>query len=99
VKVVILWGGSGTRLREETEFRPNTMAAVGGHPILRHHMKFYAHQIGGHISAAFDTYRGYQQFNDPWSRRAAPWKLRVGVTELPRLAAKTRSQDIGVSSL
>jgi glucose-1-phosphate cytidylyltransferase len=43
MKVVILCGGLGTRLREETEFRPKPMVPVGGRPILWHIMKFYAH--------------------------------------------------------
>ncbi len=43
VKVVILCGGFGTRLREETEFRPKPMVEVGGRPILWHIMKIYAH--------------------------------------------------------
>jgi glucose-1-phosphate cytidylyltransferase len=43
MKVVILCGGQGTRLREETEFRPKPMVAVGAHPILWHIMKTYAH--------------------------------------------------------
>jgi glucose-1-phosphate cytidylyltransferase len=42
-KVVILAGGLGTRLREETEYRPKPMVEVGGHPILWHIMKLYAH--------------------------------------------------------
>ena len=42
-KVVILCGGLGTRLREETEFRPKPMVHVGGRPILWHIMKSYAH--------------------------------------------------------
>lgn len=43
VKVVILCGGRGTRLREETEFRPKPMAPIGNRPILWHIMKYYAH--------------------------------------------------------
>ena len=43
MKVVILCGGQGTRLREETEFRPKPMVEVGGRPILWHIMKRYAH--------------------------------------------------------
>lgn len=42
-KVVILCGGKGTRLREETEFRPKPMVPVGGMPILWHIMKIYSH--------------------------------------------------------
>ena len=43
MKVVTLCGGIGTRLREETEFRPKPMVEVGGRPILWHIMKIYAH--------------------------------------------------------
>jgi len=42
MKVVILCGGLGTRLREETEYRPKPMVPVGGRPILWHIMKHYA---------------------------------------------------------
>jgi glucose-1-phosphate cytidylyltransferase len=41
-KVVILCGGQGTRMREETEFRPKPMVEVGGRPLLWHIMKLYA---------------------------------------------------------
>lgn len=43
MKTIILCGGKGTRLREETEFRPKPMVPVGGKPILWHIMKTYAH--------------------------------------------------------
>ena len=42
-KVVILAGGMGTRLAEETEVRPKPMVEIGGRPILWHIMKIYAH--------------------------------------------------------
>ncbi len=41
--VVILCGGMGTRLREETEYKPKPMVEIGGKPILWHIMKIYAH--------------------------------------------------------
>jgi glucose-1-phosphate cytidylyltransferase len=43
MKVVILCGGLGTRMREETEFRPKPLVEVGGRPILWHILKLYAH--------------------------------------------------------
>lgn len=43
MKVVILCGGQGTRLREETEFRPKPMVEIGGRPVLWHILKTYAH--------------------------------------------------------
>ncbi|MDO8554714.1 MAG: sugar phosphate nucleotidyltransferase [Candidatus Micrarchaeota archaeon] len=42
-KIVILCGGEGTRLREETEFKPKPMVTIGGMPILWHIMKIYSH--------------------------------------------------------
>jgi glucose-1-phosphate cytidylyltransferase len=41
VPVIILCGGMGTRLREETEYRPKPLVEVGGRPILWHIMKMY----------------------------------------------------------
>ena len=58
MKAVILAGGLGTRLSEETSFRPKPMVEIGGKPILWHIMKMYA-------SAGIDDfviclgYRGY----------------------------------------
>src|SRR5205823_415932 len=43
IPVMILCGGQGTRLREETEVRPKPMVEIGGRPILWHLMKLYAH--------------------------------------------------------
>jgi glucose-1-phosphate cytidylyltransferase len=43
VKAILLAGGLGTRLREETEFRPKPMVEVGGRPIIWHIMKNLAH--------------------------------------------------------
>ncbi len=43
MKVVILAGGLGTRLAEETETKPKPMVEIGGRPILWHIMKHYAH--------------------------------------------------------
>ena len=42
-KVVILAGGMGTRLAEETEVRPKPMVEIGGRPIIWHIMQRYAH--------------------------------------------------------
>jgi len=42
IPVMILCGGKGTRLYEETEFRPKPMVEIGGRPILWHIMKLYS---------------------------------------------------------
>ena len=58
MKVVILAGGLGTRLSEETGLRPKPMVEVGGKPILWHIMKMYsAHGIHDFIICC--GYKGY----------------------------------------
>lgn len=42
MKVVILCGGLGTRLREETEFKPKPIVNIGSKPVLWHIMKYYS---------------------------------------------------------
>ncbi len=43
MKVVLLAGGLGTRLSEETDLKPKPMVEIGGKPILWHIMKLYSH--------------------------------------------------------
>src|ERR1700743_278401 len=59
MKAVILAGGLGTRLSEETSLRPKPMVEIGGHPILWHIMKIYsAYGVKEFIICL--GYRGYQ---------------------------------------
>jgi len=69
--LVILAGGLGTRLREETEFRPKPMVEIGGKPIIWHIMKYYSSwgikefiictgYKGEYIKNYFLNYRNYQ---------------------------------------
>ena len=58
MKVVILAGGLGTRLAEETDARPKPMVEIGGKPILWHIMKIYsAHGLNDFIICC--GYKGY----------------------------------------
>jgi glucose-1-phosphate cytidylyltransferase len=58
VKAVILAGGTGTRIAEETEVRPKPMIEIGGKPILWHIMKMYsAHGVDDFVVCL--GYRGY----------------------------------------
>ena len=43
MKVVLLAGGFGTRISEESQFKPKPMIEIGGIPILLHIMKLYSH--------------------------------------------------------
>ena len=52
MKTVILAGGRGSRLAEETELKPKPMVEIGGHPILWHILKHYAlHGFGEFVIA------------------------------------------------
>lgn len=58
MKAVILAGGLGTRISEETHLKPKPMVEIGGRPILWHVMKIYsAHEINDFIICA--GYKGY----------------------------------------
>jgi glucose-1-phosphate cytidylyltransferase len=63
VKAVLLAGGLGTRMREETEYRPKPMVEIGGQPILWHIMSNLAHHgvtdfiiASGYKSEVIDSY-------------------------------------------
>ncbi|MHB8654737.1 MAG: glucose-1-phosphate cytidylyltransferase [Terriglobia bacterium] len=85
-KVVILCGGMGTRLREETEYRPKPLVEIGGRPILWHIMKIYSHSgfkefvlcLGykGHMIKEY--FLNYQLMN-------ADFTLELGSGEGPRI--------------
>lgn len=58
MKVLLLAGGMGTRLSEETDIRPKPMVEVGGRPILWHIMKLYSH-YGHNDFVVLLGYKGY----------------------------------------
>jgi glucose-1-phosphate cytidylyltransferase len=72
MKVVILCGGLGTRLREETEFRPKPMVEIGGRPILWHILKIFGHHglkefvlcLGYKGSAIKEYFLSYEAMNN-----------------------------------
>jgi len=80
MKVVILCGGLGTRLREETEFRPQPLVDVGGHPILWHIMKLYAHHgfldfilcLGYRGNMIKEYFLNYEAMNNDFTIRLGP---------------------------
>jgi glucose-1-phosphate cytidylyltransferase len=82
MKVVILCGGQGTRLREETEFRPKPMVEIGGLPILWHIMKLYAH----HGLKEFVLCLGYRSgmikaFFQNYETRVNDFTIRLGTPD------------------
>ena len=58
MKVVLLAGGYGTRIREETDLKPKPMVEIGGKPILWHIMKIYS-TYGYNDFVILLGYKGY----------------------------------------
>ena len=106
MKVVILCGGLGTRLREETEFRPKPLVDVGGRPILWHIMKLYAHHgfrdfvlcLGYRGNMIKEYFLNYEAMNNDFTiclgKRVAHRLQRPSRgTELPHHAGRHRPRN------
>ena len=72
MKAVILAGGYGSRLSEETHLKPKPMVEIGGKPILWHIMKIYSHHginefviCCGHKAELIQEY--IQKLDEPWT--------------------------------
>jgi glucose-1-phosphate cytidylyltransferase len=82
MKVVILCGGLGARLREETEFRPKPMVKIGTKPVLWHIMKIYAHYgfkdfvlcLGYKGEVIKEYFYNYEIYNEDFSVRLGEQK-------------------------
>jgi glucose-1-phosphate cytidylyltransferase len=98
MKVVLLCGGQGTRLREETEFRPKPLVEVGGRPILWHIMKTYANAgfrdfilcLGYRGNMIKDYFLSYEAMNNDFT-------IRLGGKEQITYHGAHREQDFNVT--
>ena len=92
MKAVILAGGLGTRLSEETRVKPKPMVEVGGRPILWHIMKLYSH-FGVNEFVICLGYKGYiikEYFQNYMMHRSdVTFDLSAGTTEIHR----SKSED------
>ena len=88
IPVVILCGGKGTRLREETEYRPKPMVEVGGRPILWHIMRCYAHFGHPHFVLCLG-YKGemIKQYFLNYRAMANDFTVRLGRNEAVDISA------------
>ncbi|WP_417120804.1 sugar phosphate nucleotidyltransferase, partial [Phocaeicola sp.] len=90
MKVVILAGGFGTRISEESQFKPKPMIEIGGKPILWHIMKWYS-KFGHNefiiccgykqqvIKSYFANYYMYNTLNPQLHSRSATYIKRNGL--------------------
>ncbi|CAN5392422.1 glucose-1-phosphate cytidylyltransferase [soil metagenome] len=85
MKVIILCGGQGTRLREETEYKPKPMVEIGGKPIIWHIMKLYSHYgykdfvlaLGYKGNVIRDYFLNYFNYNNDFSIELGTGKTTV----------------------
>ena len=106
MQVVILCGGLGTRLKEETEFRPKPMVRIGTRPILWHIMKIYS-AFGHHDFILALGYKGemikeyfyhYELMDsDVTIRLGNPEKICVFTTASRKTNGRSRLQNTGKS--
>lgn len=91
MKAIILAGGLGTRLAEETSVRPKPMVEIGGKPILWHIMKIYAHHGVTDFIICLG-YKGYMIkeyfFNYALHMSDMTIDLRSGATQVHRNACE-----------
>jgi len=92
MKVVLLAGGLGTRMREETEFRPKPMVEIGGIPIIVHIMRSFALHgftefviCAGYKKELMENYFSSGNWNEEVERKfplwgAESWKVEVSDT-------------------
>lgn len=103
MKVVLLAGGLGTRLREETEFRPKPMVMVGEQPIIWHIMSSYAH-FGHKDFLVCAGYRGdvIKEYFLEFASRVSDFSVKLGprpevqyLEELKEMDWKVTISDTG----
>ncbi|WP_211102962.1 glucose-1-phosphate cytidylyltransferase [Azospirillum sp. B21] len=94
LEAVILCGGLGTRLREETEFKPKPMVEIGGQPILWHIMKFYRH-FGVRRFLLCLGYKGdvIRDYFLNYRNRTSDIAIDIASGTVTRLAANTPEED------
>jgi len=98
MKAVMLCGGQGTRMREETEFRPKPLVDIGGRPILWHIMKTYANAgflefilcLGYRGNMIKDYFLNYEAMNNDFT-------IRLGDQEKIKYHGAHKEQDFEVT--
>ncbi|HWT99122.1 MAG TPA: glucose-1-phosphate cytidylyltransferase [Terriglobales bacterium] len=107
MRVIILCGGLGTRLREETEFKPKPMVEIGGKPILWHIMKQYEHRgfrdfllcVGYRGEVIRDYFINYQMRSRDIEVNTGTGEVKLLGETLPESAWTVKLQDTGVHCL
>ena len=93
MKAVILAGGLGTRISEETHLRPKPMIEIGGKPILWHIMKGYAQYGYNDFILCLEEMRGSDRHSTTWEHARSDARDRL--TDLCALVGVPAGEVIG----
>jgi len=98
VKAIILAGGLGTRMREETEFRPKPLVEIGGQPVIWHIMKLFDHYgVRDFVVAAGYKSKMLKEYflnYDAWTNDVS---IRIGAPDGITVHRKGRSESWNVT--
>jgi glucose-1-phosphate cytidylyltransferase len=100
MKTVILCGGIGYRLKEETEFKPKPMVMIGNKPILWHIMKIYAHYGFRDFVIALGYKGDYIKdyfLNQKYFQHDFTLHTKTGRTHIHRLSKKKVTDDFRIT--
>jgi glucose-1-phosphate cytidylyltransferase len=107
MKAIILAGGLGTRLREETEFRPKPMVEIGGKPILWHIMKNLSqHGLDDYVIATGYKSEMIKDYFLNYQAKSGDFTVEIGSSSVPKFHStqtnenwKVTVADTGAESL
>ena len=107
MKLVLLAGGLGTRMREETEYRPKPMVPIGVQPILWHIMKTYSHyNINDFVICAGykgnqirEYFRNYETMNTDFTIKIGATSSIITHGELDEIGWSVTVSDTGPTTM
>lgn len=94
MKAIILAGGLGTRLREETEFRPKPMVEIGGKPILWHIMKNLSqHGLEDYVIATGYKSEMIKDYFLNYQAKSGDFTVEIGSSSAPKFHSTQKNEN------
>jgi glucose-1-phosphate cytidylyltransferase len=94
MKAIILAGGLGTRLREETEFRPKPMVEIGGKPILWHIMKNLSqHGLEDYVIATGYKSEIIKDYFLNYQAKSGDFTVEIGSSSAPKFHCTQKNEN------
>ena len=94
MKAIILAGGLGTRMREETEFRPKPMVEIGGKPILWHIMKNLSqHGLDDYVIATGYKSEVIKDYFLNYQAKSGDFTVEIGSNSAPKFHSTQKNEN------